>query len=50
MAKLIEAISKLTDSFSRGGRGIALLRSAIFFLLVAAVGADLDEIASAVGS
>lgn len=50
MAKLIEALAKLTDSFSKGGRVTTLLVSSIFFLLVAAAGSGLDAVANAINT
>lgn len=43
MAKLIEALAKLTDSLQKAGPMIASLVGAIFFLLLAALTAGLAK-------
>jgi hypothetical protein len=45
-AKLVEALAKLSDSFSKGGLRVMALVAAIFFLLVAIVGSGLDKVVS----
>jgi hypothetical protein len=43
LAKLIEALAKLADSLTKAGPGIALVVVAIFFMLIAALGAGLGH-------
>src|SRR5215469_2389311 len=45
IAKLVEALSKLADSFARAGPAVMSLVASILFLLVAALGAGLERIA-----
>ena len=49
-AELLKALAQLSDSFSKAGRTVMCLVSAIFFLLVAAIGAGLDNLAVAIGA
>jgi len=44
MAKLIEALAKLSDSFAKAGPAVMSLIASILFLLVATLGAGLDKI------
>jgi len=41
-AKLVEALAKLSDSFSKGGPVVMTLVSAIFFFLVAMLGSGFE--------
>jgi hypothetical protein len=43
MAKLVEALAKLTDSFAKAGPMVMALVAAIFFLLIAVIGSGLDS-------
>ncbi len=46
MAKLVEALAKLADSFAKAGPAVMSLVASILFLLVATLGAGLEKIAS----
>jgi hypothetical protein len=48
MANLVEALSKLTDSFTKSGPTIMALVAAIFFLLIAVIGSGFDSLVAAV--
>lgn len=47
MAQLVEALAKLTESFAKAGPAVMSLVASIFFLLIAALGAGLGNIAAA---
>ena len=48
MAKLIEALAKLTDSFAKAGPMVMALVSAIFFLLIAVLGSGFGSAGAAI--
>jgi hypothetical protein len=50
MAKLVEALSKLTDSFAKAGPLVMSLVAAIFFLLIAVIGSGFDSAVAAIAS
>ena len=46
VAKVLEALAKLTDSFAKAGPAVMSLVASIFFLLIAALGSGFDRIAT----
>jgi hypothetical protein len=45
IAKILEALAKLTDSFAKAGPLVMTLVSAIFFFLIALMGSGFDTVA-----
>jgi hypothetical protein len=45
IAKILEALAKLTDSFAKAGPLVMTLVSAIFFFLIALMGSGFDAVA-----